>query len=75
MVTTLFVVSSTGSSTRGLESSLEAALESVGSSCLQQFENTVVLQRTFIHLISTSTESHNRDNATKGKRNSFIVKR
>jgi hypothetical protein len=30
MVTTLFVVSSVGSSTRGLESSLEVALESVG---------------------------------------------
>jgi hypothetical protein len=28
-------------------------------SFLQQFENTVVLRRTFIHLISTSTESHN----------------
>jgi hypothetical protein len=32
---------------------------------LQQFENTVVLRRTFIHLISTSTESHNGDDATK----------
>jgi hypothetical protein len=32
LVTTLFVVSSVGSSTRGLESSLEAALESVGRS-------------------------------------------
>jgi hypothetical protein len=30
MVTTLFVVSSVGSLTRGLESSLEIALESVG---------------------------------------------
>jgi hypothetical protein len=34
MVTTLFVVSSVGSSTRGLESSLEVALESVGLSVL-----------------------------------------
>jgi hypothetical protein len=32
---------------------------------LQQFENAVVLRRTFIHLISTSTESHNGDDATK----------
>jgi hypothetical protein len=32
---------------------------------LQQFENTGVLRRTFIHLISTSIESHNRDDATK----------
>jgi hypothetical protein len=30
---------------------------------LQQFENTVVLRRTFIHLISTSIESHNGDDA------------
>jgi hypothetical protein len=34
MVTTLFVVSSVGSSTRGLEWSLEVALESVGRSVL-----------------------------------------
>jgi hypothetical protein len=34
LVTTLFVVSSVGSSTRGLESSLEVALESVGRSVL-----------------------------------------
>jgi hypothetical protein len=34
MVTTLFVVSSVGSSTRGLESCLEVALESVGRSVL-----------------------------------------
>jgi hypothetical protein len=34
LVTTLFVVSSVGSSTRGLESSLELALESVGRSVL-----------------------------------------
>jgi hypothetical protein len=32
---------------------------------LQQFENTVVLRRTFIYLISTITESHNGDDATK----------
>jgi hypothetical protein len=32
---------------------------------LQQFENTVVLRRTFIHLISISIESHNGDDATK----------
>jgi hypothetical protein len=32
---------------------------------LHQFENTVVLRRTFIHLISTSIESHNGDDATK----------
>jgi hypothetical protein len=52
MVITLFVMTSVGSSTRGLESSLEVALESV-------------LQRTFIHLISTIIESHNGDDATK----------
>jgi hypothetical protein len=34
MVTTLFVMSSVGSSTHGLESSLEVALESVGWSVL-----------------------------------------
>jgi hypothetical protein len=34
MFTTLFVVSSVGSSTRGLESCLEVALESVGRSVL-----------------------------------------
>jgi hypothetical protein len=34
MVTTLFVMSSVGSSTRGLESSLEDALESVGLTVL-----------------------------------------
>jgi hypothetical protein len=44
-------VSSVGSSTRGLESSLEAALESVGWSVIQ--------------LISASIESHNGDDATK----------
>jgi hypothetical protein len=38
-----------------------------GSHFLHQFENTVVLQRTFIHLISTSIESHNGDDATKEK--------
>jgi hypothetical protein len=32
---------------------------------LQQFENTVVLRRTFVHLISTIIESHNGDDATK----------
>jgi hypothetical protein len=32
---------------------------------LQQFENAVVLRRTFIDLISTSIESHNWDDATK----------
>jgi hypothetical protein len=32
---------------------------------LQQFENTVVLRRIFIHLNSTSIESHNGDDATK----------
>jgi hypothetical protein len=32
---------------------------------LQQIEITVVLQRTFSHLTSTSIESHNGDNATK----------
>jgi hypothetical protein len=37
-----------------------------GGHCfLQQFENTVALRRTFIHLISTSIESHNRDDDTK----------
>jgi hypothetical protein len=30
-----------------------------------RFENTVALRRTFIHLISTSIESHNGDDATK----------
>jgi hypothetical protein len=34
MVTALFVVSSVGSSTRGMESSSEVALESVGRSVL-----------------------------------------
>jgi hypothetical protein len=34
MVTTLFVVPSVGLSTRGLESSLEVALESIGRSVL-----------------------------------------
>jgi hypothetical protein len=34
LVTTLFVVSSVHSSTRGLESSLEVALESIGRSVL-----------------------------------------
>jgi hypothetical protein len=29
-------------------------------------ENTVVLRQTFIHLISTSIESNNRDDATRG---------
>jgi hypothetical protein len=30
---------------------------------LKKFENTVVLRQTFIHLISTGTESHNGDDA------------
>jgi hypothetical protein len=32
---------------------------------LQEFENTVLLRRIFIHLISISTESHNGDDAIK----------
>jgi hypothetical protein len=33
---------------------------------LQQFQNIVVLRRTFIHLISTIIKSHNGDDDTKG---------
>jgi hypothetical protein len=54
MVTALFVASSVGSSTRGLESSLEVALESVGRSVL-----------CWVWFILHSIGSHNGDEGTK----------
>jgi hypothetical protein len=40
-------------------------LEYRGELIYYNVENTVVLRRTFIHLISASIESHNGDDATK----------
>jgi hypothetical protein len=59
MFTTSFVLSSVSSST-------PTQKRAETCSCfLQQIENTVVLRRKFILLISTSIESHNGDDATK----------